>query len=421
MSSRNSNGDNLWNMNFISLIVTNGIFFSGFHLLLPVLPLYVSKMGGTPTQVGLVAGIFVFSAIIIRLCTDIGKKYLGTTKCLFLGIIISFLCAFSYMIFGSVNGLLMIRVVHGVGFGIATTFYATLAAVIIPNSKKGEGMGFFGLGTTVAMAVAPALGLWLALDYSYSYVFWVAVACQVIALVWTYFCHFERTKNLNVSRRKSHISIFDQFAVKGARLPALLTLLFGIGYGSVLNFISIFANINHIQHPGYFFLISTVCVCIARVFSGRIYDRNGPSSIIIPGILLFLVSFFLLAHITSEIWFIVCSILYGFGLGTLFPGLQTQILTRVSMDKSSAASATFYNMLDIGNGCGAILFGMIAVKTGYAALYSLSGWLMVLMLAFYIMGMIHQKRRPIQLSEEPLVSEEVQPAKPLTENTASVS
>lgn len=391
--NRISASDGLWSRNFISLIITNGIFFSGFHLLLPVLPLYVAKMGGTPTQVGLVAGIFVFSAIAIRMCTDIGKKYLGTINCLFVGIVISLLCALSYIIFKSVDGLLAIRIAHGVGFGIATTFYATLAAVIIPNSRKGEGMGYFGLGTTVAMAVAPALGLWLALDYSYTAVFELAVACQIIAMVWTFFCHFEKTPNINVQRNKSGISVMDQFAVKGARLPAFLTLLFGIGYGSVLNFVSVLANINHIDNPGYFFLVSTICVCISRLFSGRIYDRNGPSSIIIPGILFFLVAFFWLAHIHSEFWFTVCSAVYGFGLGALFPGLQTQILTLVPSDKSSAASATFYNMLDIGNGCGAIVYGMIAVTTGYAALYTISGWLMVMMLVVYIVGMAYLKRR----------------------------
>lgn len=188
--------------------------------------------------------------------------------------------------------------------------------------------------------------------------------------------------------------------MKGARLPAFLTLLFGIGYGSVLNFVSIFANVRHLSHPGYFFLISTVCVCIARLFSGKIYDRKGPGSIIIPGILLFLIAFGALSIIHSEMWFLVCSVLYGFGLGMLFPGLQTQILTRVPLAKSSAASATFYNMLDIGNGCGAILFGMIAVHTGYPALFAIAGYLMILMLALYLIGALHYRRHPVVLPME---------------------
>lgn len=391
-SSSPNAGHNLWDMKFISLIITNGIFFSGFHLLLPVLPLYVSKMGGTPTQVGLIAGIFVFSAIIIRLLSDVIKKYGGIIHSLFLGIVISFICAFSYMLFDSVSGLLMVRVAHGVGFGIATTFYATLAAGIIPESRKGEGMGYFGLGTTIAMAIAPAIGLWLAADFSFTDVFLVAVACQVLALVWTYFCHFDHHHSLmNITKVVRTFSISDQFAVKGARLPAFLTLLFGIGYGSVLNFISVFAKGSNISNPGYFFLVSTVCVCISRMFSGRIYDRKGPAWIIVPGVILFMLSFFALALVHSEIGFLVCSVFYGFGLGALFPGLQTQILKQVRPDQSSAASATFYNMLDIGNGCGAIVFGMIAINIGYAHLYTLSGWIMVLMLAVYLLSLIGNK------------------------------
>ncbi len=388
MSDNINSGDTrLWNANFISLIVTNGIFFAGFHLLLPVLPLYVSKMGGSATQVGLVAGIFVFSAIIIRMFSDVGKKYLGTLGCLFLGIVLSFLCIWGYSLFHTVKGILTIRLLHGIGFGIATTFYATLAAVIIPKAQKGEGMGYFGLGTTIAMAIAPAFGLWLAMDFSFLAVFYFAIACQIVALVWTHFCRFGKHYTFPKLTNGQKISFVDQFAVKGARFPALLTLLFGIGYGSVLNFVSVFAKDVGIGNAGYFFLVSTVCVCISRVFSGRIYDKNGPAFVVIPGILLFLVAFFALYYVRTQTGFLICSISYGFGLGALFPALQTHILNSVPEEKSSAASATFYNMLDIGNGCGAIVYGMIAVHTGYARLFTISGWVMTAMAVLYILSL----------------------------------
>lgn len=382
---QSEHSQSLWNAKFVALIVTNGLFFGGFHLLLPILPLYVSKMGASATQVGLVAGIFVFSAIIIRLFSDVLKKRFGTIGSLFVGILISLICVVGYGLCQSVNGVLEVRLLHGVGFGIATTFYATLAAAVIPAHRKGEGMGYFGLGTTVAMAVAPAIGLWLALDFDYYYVFYVALASQVIALVWTYFCRFQNQLPKETSTVKMAISYLDQFAVKGARIPAVLTLLFGIGYGCVLNFVSIFSQQNGIGSPGLFFLLSTVCVFISRLFSGRIYDKLGAPYVVIPGTVLFMVAFFGIAHIHTETLFLLCSLAYGFGLGALFPALQTQILTRVPAEKSSAASATFYNMLDIGNGLGAIIYGMIAVKTGYTFLFTLSGWIMVAMLVLFVL------------------------------------
>ncbi|MDC0612733.1 MFS transporter, partial [Vibrio sp.] len=365
----------------------------------------VSKMGGTPTEVGLVAGIFVFSAIIIRMFSDIGKKYLGTIGCLFLGIMISLLCAWGYSLFPSVDGILSIRILHGVGFGIATTFNATLAAVIIPRARKGEGMGYFGLGTTVAMAIAPAFGLWLATDFSFNAVFIFAVSCQIVALIWTYFCHFDKHYSFSSQVVGNKISFSDQFAVKGARFPALLTLLFGVGYGSVLNFASVFSEEQGIGNAGYFFLVSTICVCISRVFSGRIYDKKGAAFTIIPGIILFLISFYSLYYVRTQFSFLLCSILYGFGLGALFPALQTEILNRVPESRSSSASATFYNMLDIGNGCGAILYGMIAVNTGYAKLFTLSGGVMTLMLILYSLNVV--KRRNVTSSIEDVVPEPV--------------
>jgi len=364
--------EKLWTKNFLALTLTNGLFFSGFHILLPTIPLYAAQQGGTSLQVGLIAGIFVFSAIFIRLFTDFGKNKFGKKNCLFIGIAISFLSAASYLICNSVAELLAIRVIHGIGFGIATTFYATIAADVIPSARMGEGMGYFGLGTTVAMAIAPALGIWLLNGYGFAAVFVVAVLCQVIAFAWTRFCSISSTMPVDNFQNKKSSSLVDKFMERGTRFPALLTVLFGISYGSVLNFIAVFAKEVHIANPGYFFLLGTICVCLSRTVTGRIFDKKSPTWVILPGGILFLLSFVVLNMTTSLDILLGASVLYGLGLGALFPALQTWILNLVPADRRSAASATFYNVLDVGTGGGAILFGLLAGKVGFASVYMYS-------------------------------------------------
>jgi predicted MFS family arabinose efflux permease len=113
------------------------------------------------------------------------------------------------------------------GFGIATTFYATIAADNIPNSRRGENLGYWGLGTTVAMAVAPALGIWLLSDYGFSAVFIVAVLCQVIAFGWTHLCTIHSSIPVDLHREEGSSLVFFE---KGTWFPSLLTILFGISY-----------------------------------------------------------------------------------------------------------------------------------------------------------------------------------------------
>ena len=50
-------------------------------------------------------------------------------------------------------------------------FAAALVADVIPAQRRGEGIGYFGLGSTVAMAVAPALGVMLLTDFSANILF----------------------------------------------------------------------------------------------------------------------------------------------------------------------------------------------------------------------------------------------------------
>lgn len=95
----------------------------------------------------------------------------GKKKCLYLGLLCSFLATLSYDMFTSVYSLIVARILHGIGFGLSTTFAAALVVDVIPAQRRGEGIGYFGLGSTVAMAVAPALGVMLLTDFSANMLF----------------------------------------------------------------------------------------------------------------------------------------------------------------------------------------------------------------------------------------------------------
>lgn len=58
----------------------------------------------------------------------------------------------AYYLASDVSVLLLIRLIHGAGFGLATTYFATIAAEIIPKERRGEGIGYFGVGETIAVS-----------------------------------------------------------------------------------------------------------------------------------------------------------------------------------------------------------------------------------------------------------------------------
>ncbi len=379
----------LWTKNFILFTISNTFLFSGFHIFLPTLPIYVLDQGGTSTDVGLLSAIFVFCAILIRLFTDFGIKKWGKKYYLYIGCILCFVAAISYVQATTVPRLLSLRIIHGMGFGIATTLYAAIVTDLIPQSRRGEGIGYFGLGTTIAMAIAPGLGVWIVDNFSFNTLFIVATCSQIFALGCLFPCSIPDDRS--VHKEQEDPSKLDKLIEKSLLFQAFLTLLFGVCIGGILNFIALFAKEDHIANAGAFFLICTGCIFLSRLITGRIFDKKGPAWVILPGTILFLLGFVVLAQSKSTTSFLVAAGLYGFGYGTIFPAIQTWMFNLVPPEKRSIASATFYNMIDIGNGIGSIALGMLAGEFGYASIYWCSAIIMGIFFISYLWFLFREK------------------------------
>ena len=104
--------ERLWTRDFVALVLANGFLFAGFHFLLPTITLYAASLGATGGEIGLIGGIFGYSAICIRLFTDTGVHYLGKKKCLYLGLALSILATVSYYMFDSIHAIVAARILH---------------------------------------------------------------------------------------------------------------------------------------------------------------------------------------------------------------------------------------------------------------------------------------------------------------------
>ena len=389
----------LWSKDFIALVMTNGLLFASFHFLLPTLPMYADHLGATGTEIGLIGGIFGFSAIFIRLFTDIGVRVLGKKNSLYAGLFLSILATMSYFIFDSIDAIILARVVHGFGFGLSTTFATAIAADVIPAARRGEGVGYLGLGSTAAMALAPALGLSMLLDLGPGVLFTFSAVMSLLAIGTAKVCsETETVPALPVPA--VHSSVHNRLFEAGTGVPAVLTILFGAAYGSVNTFIAMLANEIGIDYAGLFFVGGTLFVFISRPFGGRLFDRKGPFFVILPGSIFFIVALVLIFMAMSLPFLLLASVFYGLGGGLLLPALMTWMLNLVQADRRSAAGATFYNMLDIGTSSGLILLGSLAGSIGYAAMYRYVAVIMVVFVLFFLLQNHFHRRNQVQEPEE---------------------
>jgi predicted MFS family arabinose efflux permease len=386
-------GQRLWTKDFVILSVSNALLFSGFHLIMPVLPLFIADCGGTDREIGLIMGSFTFSAIAVRLFTDAGIGRLGKKPFLILGMLVCMLGTAGYYWADAVGPALAVRLLHGVGFGIATTMFATLAVDIIPALRRGEGIGYFGLGTTVSMAFSPVLGVWLAAGHGFGTLFAVATAGQIVAVLGLGAFSPARVIPVPRSAPAPAPSLLDRVLERKTGLPAFLSLLTGVAIAGVLAFVALLAKQTGLTAAvGYFFMVSTLFVFLSRLFVGRIFDRKGHAWVVAPGAVSLLIGQLVLSQAAAVPVLLAAAAFHGLGVGILFPSLQAWMVDLVAPERRGIVNATFYNFLDTGVGLGAVALGLVAEVAGYSAIYLVTAAVTALSLAVYAAHLLARPR-----------------------------
>jgi MFS family permease len=373
----------IWSRNYILLLLSNFFLFFGAEMLTPVLPVYMVQNGGTNTRVGIVMGSFTLSAIIIRLLSVKATQLLGERLFLILGLIVCALAAFGYYLTAALSFILLLRIFHGFGFGSSTTMYSAIVSNIVPESRLGQAMGIFGLGTAISIAIGPFIGAMAVTRPGYKYIFFVSSGLIILSIILTE----ASTAGIETDKIKKtvvrRISLSDFLEVK-ALVPSILGCIYGISMAGMFTFISLFGIEINIRNIGLFFLITSLAEFIIRPLSGKLYDKRGHFSVLVPGAITSLIGTILLAKTTGISMLVTASIFYGIGVGMLFPVLEAWSLKTVASDRRVAASATFYNFLDIGVGVGSVVLGIVAQATNYATMYLYSSVVFVIFLAVYI-------------------------------------
>lgn len=368
----------LWGRSFIFIMLANAIMFMAFEMLLPTLPLFVSSIGGEASQIGLVTGVFMFSAILIRpftssLAAKVNKKIL-----LLIGILICTLMTGAYYLASSVGMILFIRIVHGLGFGLATTYFATLVTENIPKDRRGEGMGYFGVGETVAVSVGPLIGTTILTRFDFHGLFYGGMGILFLALLMTVFV--PRKSERNTEQISATVKLFE----KKVLFPSLLIMLAGVAAGSIMSFLALYAKEKGFDIVAWFFFVVALGSFLVRLVTGRMYDRFGPGSVLIPSSIVMMAGIWLLAISGSNTMFLISAVLYGFGFGAIFPAIQTWCLDLVDEHEHEHAMASFFNFFDLGIGGGSMILGLVASLYSYQLVYYIAIAVMGLFLFLYL-------------------------------------
>ncbi|MFX3646712.1 MAG: MFS transporter [Paenibacillus sp.] len=382
-STHSTTPQQLWGRSFIFIMLANALLFMAFEMLLPTLPLFVSSLGGEASQIGLVTGIFMFSAILIRPFTSVLAARMDKKYLLIIGIAICALMTGAYYLSSGIWMILVFRVIHGFGFGLATTYFATIATENIPRDRRGEGMGYFGVGETVAISIGPLIGTSLLFKYNYQSLFMGGMCILLLALLMTIFVSRKPKTGGSSESMQPHVPSV-KLIEKKVLFPSLLIMLVGIAAGSIMSFVALFAAERGFENIAWFFFVIAIASFAVRLFSGKMFDRWGPGSVLLPSAVFAIAGLLMLIIAQNDVQFLIAGALYGFGFGAIFPAIQTWCVNLVEEHEHENAMASFFNFFDLGIGGGSLILGVVASAFSYTVVYAISIGIFVVYILLYL-------------------------------------
>lgn len=377
----------LWTRDFVLLTVSNLFLYLNLQMITPSLPAYVTEQfGAGQWTVSLVISLFALSAIVTRFFAGAWLKRGRTALILLLGLTVYMLATASYYAAGTLALFLLIRILYGIGFGVSSTAFGTMVSDIIPIRRMGEGMGYFGLSTSLSMSAAPVIGLWLLGSYGFSTLILVSTLLAILIIPLSLLIRSTPSASKPATAPSPAAAPDTRGTYRRVALPCFLNMLLSITYGGLISYLALFGKEVHIGNVGWFFLCNAGAVLLVRPVSGKIFDKKGHFAVLPPGALMVAVGLVLLSYTSSMTGLLASALCYGIGYGILQPSLQAWTVKQVSPEMRGTANGTFYNSIDLGIALGSLLLGGIASGTSYSTMYLLSALAMLLFLAIYVSG-----------------------------------
>lgn len=385
--------EKIWTRDFIVISAISFVTIFMFYLLMVVIAPYTIDTYKVSTSVaGLVSSIFIIGALIGRLLAGRIISHMSPSKILGIGLITFFCFSIFYFIEFSVVFLLIVRLLQGISMGVIGTATGTIIAYILPENRKGEGIGYFSLSAILATAIGPFIGIYMyRLENGFQLMFAMnsLISLAIIIIYYSLKFNFQIEGQNNTQPEAS--SLIAKFIEPKSIPISFVALIIGFSYSGIMSFLSFYAaEINLINAASIFFLIYALAVILSRPVTGRIMDHRGPNIIVYPCLILFSVGMLLFSQATSSWMLLVAAVLIGLGYGNFNSIAQTIAIKVTEPSRYGLATSTYYILFDIGLGIGPFILGLLTPYITYRTMFLAMPILILICIPLY--HILHGKK-----------------------------
>jgi len=394
----NDTKEKLWNIGFIELIAISFLSSLSFSCIHPLVSSYAVSFGAKIEAAATAVGIYSISAMCVRpfggYFTDrYNKKVLLFISTLLLGI--SF---FAYVFCKNITLLMILRIIHGVAFGINSTVNFALATKFIPKSRTGEGLGYYGVGQVIAQIIGPTIGLKIKELFGYTVLFFgsAVVVFGAAILFFMVFSYHEAVRPADSKERAGIVKILKNLIAPECIFYAMIAGLFSMSNGIVNSFLVLLGEERGIANITLFFTINALFLFLLRVTIGKVLDKTSLLLVVSVSLLTGAISMSMIGMAGALPLILAAGFIKAIGHVGGQVSLQSACVKRVDESRVGVASSTYYIGADIGNGLGPIWGGKVVAAAGYSAsFFTMSVVFSVGILIFVIYELLHKNKKQV--------------------------
>ena len=393
--------ERLFTRSYIFILAANFLMFFGFWLLIPILPFYLTESFNCPQAVlGAILSCYTVSCLAVRPFSGFLMDRFPRKP---IYIFSYFLCTAmltSYVFAATLTWFIILRAIHGVAFSGVTVGGNTLCVDIMPSSRRGEGLGYYGLMNNTAMALGPMTGLFMHGHFAYNEIFLIAMGVSTVGLVCALSVKTKKKLPKKEVKAESNaktpscpVVSLDRFILLKGLPVSVSLLLLSIPYGATTNFVAMYATeINLDVTTGFFFTLMAAGMGFSRIIAGKQVDRGyvtqcihvGYYPVVAAFLMLGLCRFVVADHETlATVMFYTVPMLLGIGFGIMFPAMNTLYINLARHDQRATATSTYLTAWDVGIGIGVTLSGVIAQHFTFYMVYLVGSAICVVSLLIF--------------------------------------
>ena len=354
---------NFWIISFGLLF-----FMMSFNLILPELNEFITNLGGAD-QKGLIISIFTISALISRPFSGKLSDTIGRKKVMYIGIGVAIIVSLLYPLFTSVSLFLSLRLMHGFSAGFLPTGATAIVTDILPENKRGAGMGIWGVFISIGFGGGQAIGSIIRTKLGMTNLFITASILGLISFI-LILCLKETLQN-KVKFRWKLLKINWNDIIEPSVLPAAIVMFLStFSSGIVLTITPDMSDFFNIENKGWFLGFYAFSTIFIRILVSGLSDRIGRPKTLIYGLFIMFISMIVVTFSNEWKLYTIGAILFGVSTGISSPTLMAWTADLSHKKRRGIGASTLFIALELG-----IMFGSASTiftydNTLYSTKYS---------------------------------------------------